>query len=214
VQRVEAHEAYFIKLGRGGEWEGKCLCDGTFRLGYHETPHELCVSGDWHGVQRFWMERRGNAGTAKRDMQQIRIFYEAGAETIFITFYGGLMYWCRPGGPVQQLEDGSKLRVTKDGWKSTSVAGVPLTADRLSGNLLKVQMFRGTICQVKASEYLLRKLNDELLPEVEAAEAAERAHVQAIVGLMRLMTWQDFEMLVDLVFSTSGWRRLGVVGRT
>ena len=31
---------------------------------------------------------------------------------------------------------------------------------------------------------------------------------------MRLMTWQDFEMLVDLVFSTSGWRRLGVVGRT
>ena len=83
MQRVDAHEAYFIKLGRGGEWERKCLCDGTFRLGYHETPHELCLSGDWHGVQRFWLECCGNAGTAKRHMQQIRIFYEAGAETIF-----------------------------------------------------------------------------------------------------------------------------------
>ena len=28
----------------------------------------------------------------------------------------------------------------------------------------------------------------------------------AIVSLMRLLTWQDFELLVDLVFSTSGWR--------
>lgn len=31
---------------------------------------------------------------------------------------------------------------------------------------------------------------------------------------MRLLTWQDFELLVDLVFSSSGWRRLSQVGRT
>ena len=30
---------------------------------------------------------------------------------------------------------------------------------------------------------------------------------------MRLLTWQDFELLVDLVFSRSGWRRIGVMGR-
>jgi hypothetical protein len=30
---------------------------------------------------------------------------------------------------------------------------------------------------------------------------------------MRLLTWQDFELLVDLVFANSGWRRLGQVGR-
>ncbi len=32
--------------------------------------------------------------------------------------------------------------------------------------------------------------------------------------LMKLLEPKDFETLVDLVFSTSGWRRLGMVGRT
>lgn len=29
-----------------------------------------------------------------------------------------------------------------------------------------------------------------------------------------MLTWQDFELLVDLVFSTSGWRRTSIVGKT
>jgi hypothetical protein len=31
---------------------------------------------------------------------------------------------------------------------------------------------------------------------------------------MKLLGPRDFETLVDLVFSTSGWRRQGVVGKT
>lgn len=73
-------------------------------------------------------------------------------------------------------------------------------------------MFRGTICQVKAFDSLLRKLNDELLPETIVAEEAERALIEAIVGLMRRLTWQDFELLVELIFSTSGWRRISRAG--
>jgi hypothetical protein len=115
---------------------------------------------------------------------------------------------------VEVLDDGSHRRATVEGWKNTSIDGTLLSADRLSGRLLKVQMFRGTICDVGAGDYLLRKLSDELSPEVAAAEEAERALMTAIVALMRLLTWQDFELLVDLVFSTSGWRRVSQVGRT
>ncbi|MBK0399485.1 hypothetical protein H0I76_09805 [Limibaculum sp. M0105] len=75
-------------------------------------------------------------------------------------------------------------------------------------------MFRGTICSVKPFAYLLRKLNDEVSSEVAAAEEAELLLIEANARLMRLLTWQDFELLVDLVFSSSGWRRVGVVGRT
>jgi hypothetical protein len=32
--------------------------------------------------------------------------------------------------------------------------------------------------------------------------------------LLRMLTWQDFELLVDLVFSNSGWRRVGQLGKT
>jgi hypothetical protein len=211
---ITASSTHYIKLGRAGNWEAESLRDGVLRFGYRETPHELCLKGDWQGVWNVWKDIRGDAGTATRDVKQIRTFYEADESTLFITFVGGLLYWCRPAGPVELLEDKSHRRATLDGWHSTSLGGVPLTADRLSGHLLKVQMFRGTICEVKAIDYLLRKLGDELSPEVAAAEEAERALMAAIVGLMRLLTWQDFELLVDLVFSTSGWRRVSVVGRT
>lgn len=210
---ITAESAYFIKLGRGGEWEAECLKEGTLRFGYRETPHDLCAAGAWDEVRRFWTDRRGDAGAGTRDMKQIRAFYEAGEDSVFITFVNGLLYWCRPSGPVEVLPDKTHRRATVDGWQGHSLGGVPLSSDRISGHLLKVQMFRGTICQVKPRVYLLRKINDELSPELAAAEEAERGMVAAIIGLMRLLTWQDFELLTDLVFSASGWRRIGIVGR-
>jgi hypothetical protein len=215
MTKIDAQNAYFIKLGRGGEWENECLSNGTLRFGYRETPHDLCLQGKWDAVRQFWKERRGDAGTATRDMTQIRAFYEAGEDDLFITFAGGFMHWCRPSGPIELLPDNGRLRRTvAGGWRKTSINNTPLTVDRLSGHLLKVQMFRGTICQIMAFDYLMRKLNDELLPEVAEAEKAERALMAAVIGLMRRLTWQDFELLVDLTFSSSGWRRVSVVGRT
>jgi hypothetical protein len=213
LRKIDATDAFFIKLGRAGEWEDECLRDGSLRFGYRETPHELGLSGNWDAVRNIWQNIRGDAGTATRDMMQIRTFYSANQEALFVTFSNGLLHWCHPGGPVEVLPDRSRRRRTVDGWHSRTAKGLPLTMDRLSGQLLKVQMFRGTICQVKAANYLLRKLNDELSPEVAAAEDAEQRVIAANVGLMRLLTWQDFELLIDLVFSTSGWRRIGVVGR-
>ena len=211
--KISPEHVYYIKLGRGGEWEEESLRDGILHFGYAESAHELCEKGDWDPVWEFWYKKRGDAGTATRDVQQIRAFYESTEETLFITFHGGLMYWCRPTGPVQVMEDGSRVRNTVSGWSSESVGGDPLRTDRLSGHLQKVQMFRGTICTVKARDYLLRKLNDEMLPEVAKADEAEEMLRSAIVGLLKRLTWQDFELLVDLVFSTTGWRRVGVVGR-
>lgn len=211
---VAASHLYYIKLGRGGDWEAESLRDGVLRFGYREAPHDQCARGDWQGVWEAMKTIRGDAGAATRDVNQIRAYYEADEHSIFITFVGGLLYWCRPSGPVELLDDRSHRRQTAEGWRNTSVNGTLLSADRLSGRLLKVQMFRGTICDVRAGDYLLRKLSDQLSPEVAAAEEAERALMTAIVDLMRLLTWQDFELLVDLVFSTSGWRRVSQVGRT
>jgi hypothetical protein len=197
---ITASRLYYIKLGRGGDWEAESLRDGVLRFGYREAQHDLCARGDWQGVWEAMKAIRGDAGAAKRDVNQIRAYYEADEHSIFITFVGGLLYWCRPAGPVEVLDDRSHRRPTADGWRNTSLGGALLSADRLSGRVLKVQMFRGTICDVRAGDYLLRKLSDQLSPEVAAAEEAERALMMAIVGLMRLLTWQDFELLVDLGF--------------
>lgn len=211
---ITASSIYYIKLGRGGDWETKSLRDGILRFGYGQAPHDLCSSGDWKGVWDIMMSIRGDAGAATRDVNQIKVFYESDKNSLFITFVGGLLFWCRPSGPVELLGDGTHRRSTVEGWRNTSVGGQALSTDRLSGGLLKIQMFRGTICEVQASEYLLRKINDQLSPEVAAAEDAERALMKAIIKMMRLLTWKDFELLVDLLFSNSGWRRLSPVGKT
>jgi hypothetical protein len=109
---LDASRAYYIKLGRAGNWETECLKDGTLRFGYRETPQDLCLRGDWQAVREVWNKIRGDEGTATRDVNQIRVFYEADETTLFVTFAGGLLYWCRPSGPVEQLSDGGRRRAT------------------------------------------------------------------------------------------------------
>jgi len=212
MTKVIASKAYYIKLGMAGNWEAESLKEGTLRFGYRETS-SAALRGDWQAVWDYWCWVRGDRGAATRDRNQIRVFFEADENVIFITFANGLLHWCNPCGKVEALTDGNHSRKTKDGWHNTSLGGTSLTTDRLSGHLLKVRMFQGTICEVKALDYLLRKLNDELLPEVAAAEEAESALLNANTRLMQRLTWQDFELLVDLVFSASGWRRISPVGK-
>lgn len=213
--KLNPSNALYIKLGRAGSWENECLQNGILRFGYRETPFDAAISGDWNTVHKFWLDVRRDAGTATRDVNQIRYYFESGDDTLWITFHGGQLWWCFAKPGVKNHQDGrGSYRETLNGWRNTDVNGSVLSSDKLSGNLLKVQAFQGTICDVKEFEYLKRKLNGLLLPAVEDAVKAENLMVQKIVPLMRLLTWQDFELLVDLVFSNSGWRRVGQVGKT
>jgi hypothetical protein len=35
---------------------------------------------------------------------------------------------------------------------------------------------------------------------------------ESVLEMIKLLRWLDFETLVDLVFTSSGWRRVGTVG--
>lgn len=215
AEAINPSQALYIKLGRSGSWEKECLEKGIVRFGYEGTPFDAAISGDWKTVAKFWLKERKDKGTATRDVNQIRYFFEAGADTLWITFCDGFLWWCFAKPGVKKHPDGKgSYRETVDGWHNTDIRVRKLTADKISGNLLKVQRFQGTICEVKAFDYLVRKLNAQLLPEVEEAEQAEKEMVEKIIRLMRLLTWRDFELLVDLVFAHSGWRRVGEVGKT
>lgn len=213
--KIEPSKALYIKLGRSGSWERECLENGILRFGYKETPFDAAVSGDWKTVHKTWLAKRDDPGVATRDVSQIRYYFEAGEDTLWITFHDGRLWWCFARAGVRQHQDGKgSYRETVSGWHDTDINGQKLSYEKLSGNLLKVQGFKGTVCDVREFEYLKRKLNGLLLPEVEEAVEAENQMMQKIIPLMRLLTWQDFELLVDLVFANSGWRRIGQVGKT
>jgi hypothetical protein len=216
AQTINPAKGLYIKLGTSGRWEKECIDSGVLRFGYRETPFEAAVSGDWEAVRKVWLaNRKNNEGVATSDVTQIRYFFEADEDTLWITFYGGFLWWCFAKAGVKIHKDGKgTYRETVDRWHNTDINGKKLSADKLSGNLLKTQGFRGTICGIEDFQYLKQKLNGQLLPAVDEAAQAENQMVQKIIPLMHLLPWQDFELLVDLVFSNSGWRRTGQVGKT
>ncbi|HEX5159694.1 MAG TPA: hypothetical protein VFW17_20965 [Ktedonobacterales bacterium] len=215
-----AHVRY-IKLGEGGRWERECLRDGIIRLGFGTARPDWfarCQAGAWEAVAAAWVAERRGKGTATNFTHQVRAFFEDDGNTLWLTFIGEQMYWglLTPTPPAPHPDAGGTFRTVVGGWRSTDLRGELLTSDRLSGRLTRLAMFRGTSCNLHGSvkEYAIRRINGQAIPEVEEARAVKQSMVVAIKALLRLLEPQDFELLVDLVFSASGWRRLGVVGKT
>ena len=138
---VTAKRTFFIRLGGGGEWEQACISDGTLRLGYIETPEGPCLAGQWDQVKELWTQIRRNPRVGNQDGNQIRHFYETDESCLFITYANDMVYWCRPKGRVEVLEDKTRKRDTVDGWRCHSIKGVPLSFDRLSSDLLRTKRF-------------------------------------------------------------------------
>lgn len=117
--------------------------------------------------------------------------------------------------PAEKHADGGGVwRAVSNGWISTDLKGEPLTKDRLSGAVTQLASYRGTSCGVDKSDYIIRRINGEKMPQVERAIASMDQMKASVLEILRLLGPYDFEILVDLIFSTSGWRRQGVVGKT
>lgn len=214
METIRAAKALYIKLGRGGQWEEECLQKGTLRFGYNEVPHELCAGKRWDEVQANCRERRESQGAATSDRTQIEHFYEAGDDTLWITFSKHALWWCFAESTVRVLPDGTKERSVKGKWNNRDLAGAPLLMASLRGSLLAMQGFRGTICVVREFSYLLTRIGGASSPEVKRAENALVQLIQCLEAVIRTLTWQDFELLIDLIFRQAGWQRVSVLGAT
>ena len=209
----------YIKLGAGGSWEKECLEKGIIRIGFgtaHPNRLLLCEKRSWDELAASFTAEGKDKGTSTRFTKELRLFFEDDGSTLWITFMLGCLYW----GMVESAQaeahaDGAGvLRHLKGGWRGTDIHGSPLSKDRLSGALTKLAAYRGTSCDVDVAAYVTRRINAEKMPQVERALAASQELTASAPELMRMLTPQDFELLVDLVFTASGWRRIGVVGRT
>ncbi len=220
-QGVSASSAKFIKLGEGGAWEELCLEDGALRLAYYEAPHEMALAGNRNGIRETYRNLGLAKGAASDQARQVIDFYHAPADTVWITFHNGHLWWCQAKPEVELLghdreafPDGSRLRRTVDSWHSASIGGRPLRQRELNGRLTRTAAYRATICDVGTLDHLLAKINDEDLPVIGKAKAARATALASIQALMNHLTCQDFELVVDLVFVQSGWRQVGETGST
>lgn len=209
----------YIKLGAGGSFARASLERNELQLGYHEVPHELCAVGDWDGVLAFFGGIRKTAGKANDSMREVQDFYTLGPDCLWITFADGLLWWGFAGPEVTWLapdntQSASRMRRMIGGWRSTNIQGKPLRMADLTTRLTQVANYRGTICAVRAAEYLVRKINAEDEPIVAAATSARQAMTKSAMDMIAALHWADFEIMVDLIFARGGWQRVSVLGKT
>ena len=207
----------FIKLGEKGKWEKSCIEDTqTIRLGFRSNQHNECLAGQWDQVRQYWLaERNGSETEATKDIREIRAFYELPRNTLWITFYNRLLYWGFADEEVIELpQDKSRIRRVIGKWSCKSLSGTTLHVGNIDGRVSKVQGFRRTICKVDRSDYLIRKIRGDEQPEVIATRKTFADLTQHATDLIRGLWWHDFELLVDLIFSRSGWQRISVLGKT
>lgn len=205
--------AWFIKLGEGGKWEKDCIeKSNSLRLGFNSAPYEICLQGKWDEVR----EPLKKAGYKKISdtIRQVKCFYESDENTLWITFYSDRLWWCFSKREIILLSDKSKTRPVIGKWECTDHLGGMLYTHQLSGKLLRVQRFQGTICAVKEFDYLLDKIRGVARSDVLSARKSLSELEQNIEAIIRDLTPKDFEILIDLIFRQAGWQRAGVLGES
>lgn len=216
-QEIRPARGLYIKLGGGGEWEEDCMSESILRLGYQEADHDLCMQGFWDAIYQQLLDLgTKDKGAATRHVKQIKEFYTAPNDVLWITFHADWLWWCFSAPDITLLPDYSKTRVAIGGWNKIDIFGRPLEMSRLKGSLVSMQGFRGTICRVDQPEfvYLVNKINGRNPPELERTQEALNTLYREVEAIIHNLTWGDFEILVDLIFRQAGWQRLSRLGGT
>lgn len=226
-EKIEPTNIRFIKLGIKGCWEKDCIdknstasTKNTIRLGYESTSeiHKECLNNQWDSCieycKTYWSD---HTGTVSNHLRQIQDFYQLGEDTLWITFFGRKLYWAFCSKEVVEESDGSRTRkvISNNGnWSCVDANGKELLVDNLDGRVTKVQAYRGTICGVEMEDYLIRRINGEVIEEITEAKEAYETLIKSVEKLIKGLWWSDFELLTDLVFSKLGWQRYSVLGKT
>jgi hypothetical protein len=208
----------YIKLGPGGSWARRCIAEG--RIEFAPTPIDasLIEKRDWDVWRDYFVAAGSPKGVAAHSANQWMSFSTLPAHGIWITFEDDHLYWAFADPVIETDGDGSDAtrgcyaRRAVGGWRRTSLTGVPLRKSSLSTVLTSIAGYQRTICEVRASRYLLRKLNGVEEPAVLEAMQARAAVIAAADKLIGSLHQDDFETMVDLILNRSGWHRVSALG--
>jgi hypothetical protein len=209
---MQVDKAYYIKLGRGGEWEADSINSGKLRLGWRNQTVDDIVNGRWTEIgQQLLRDSAGKRGVATTDCNRLRDIAESGSEDVWVTFHAAKMWWTQMAPGQVEQDEVSKFRRTT-GWSDKGGSKV-LFANELPGRLAQLQAFRGTVCRVSDKDLLLRVLTGKRSPLATEVSTARAGLAAALARAIRELHWKDFETLADLVFRQAGWIRNSVLGQ-
>lgn len=218
LKKIAPKEVRYIKLGEGNRWASRSLENSEMHFGHRDTPHDICLARDWDKVVQL-KGRNTNLGKARDKAREVIDFYSLGSDCLWITFVGGYLWWAFAEPEViwlgpEENGQGARMRRVIGKWCNTNIKGEELRITDLSSRLTQTAAYQQTICKVRAADYLLRRINGIEEPALVRAREARSEMIASALDMIRNLHWADFETMVDLIFTRSGWQRVSKVGGT
>ena len=214
MKRVDFKNAYYIKLGRGGEWEESSIRENKVRIGWISWPLEEINQRNWNNLKQKYRKVYKSESSATTDINALKTIVESTSDDIWITFHASYLWWCRVGKPEIFEDKISKYREVAGQWNNRDIYDQFLILNQIPGSISKIQRFAGTICSVKKAEVedLRRLLNNESSDASQKISQVKNELIEKVEKGLKGLHWKDFEILVDLVFRNAGWRRTSMLG--
>lgn len=210
----------YVKNGAGGRWWPAAKAGSQIHAGWSSVPDEMLATGNFAGIEKHVRAEFGGKPGAMQDVNALRALIVRPSQHLWVTFEDGFMWWAtaRDGitlSPENETADRGHFWLTLDRpWSNASLAGKPLAMADLPGGVTTTAGFKGTVCEPKGRDAISRIIRDEDDADVAAATVARQSYVGAVAKLVERLGPKDFEVLVDLVLSRSGWARIARLGGT
>jgi hypothetical protein len=129
------------------------------------------------------------------------------------------MWWCTVRNGIEANPDGDATNqghfwlTCASPWSKHSIDGKRhLSIQDLPGIITATSGFKGTVCEPTGWREILRIIRNEEDVDARAAALAREAYEGAIAKLVTRLRDKDFEVLIDLILSRTGWARLAKLG--
>ena len=209
----------YVKNGTGGQWWRAAKNNGQIHLGWRTIPDELLRTAELTQIEALIRQEFGAKRGATQDFNALRTLLDHPSQHVWITFQDGCMWWCTvhdtiETNPTGETSDRGHFWLTcATPWTNYSLGRQRhLVMTDLPGLVTTTSGYQGTVCEPKASREILRIIRNEEDLDARAAADARQAHEEAIAKLVARLGDKDFEVLVDLILSRSGWARLARLG--
>ena len=223
LERATPENVCYIKLGRGNGWWPLALQTNTIRLGFRQFDFQLCSRGEWTAAKSAYAVARPelDAGKVTSATNQVRKFFERPDTTLWFTLADGDVWWCfaEPavidifdGDVEKESQTGARIRNAIDRWRNTDVNGKRLRQDTMTTKITKVVSFQETICEPHGRTDLIRIIRCQPSQEHDLAADTLNKLKHHIGDILDQLQFDEFELLIELIFSSSGWRRISSLG--
>lgn len=207
----------YVKNGKGGQWWKAAQMNGQVHLGWKEIPHELLLNADFAIIEQKVKDEYGSR-RVRQEVNALHYLLDAPSQYIWVTFEEGCMWWCTVQDGVivnsggETTEKGHFWLNCNRRWSKSSLKGKLFAISDLPGTVTTVAGFRAAVCKPKYWESILRLINGEADPRVAKAAEARREYELAVRAVVQRIGWKDFEHLIDLILTRSGWDRISSLG--